>query len=85
MRLIDANVLKAGFEEDGHLTPYIKSYIDACPTVDAVPVTRCKHCECWLEEVNGTVCRFCTYLRQKTQPDDYCLFRKKKKREGEAK
>lgn len=33
MRMIDADVLKAGFEEDGHLTPYIESFIDACPTV----------------------------------------------------
>ena len=35
MRTIDADVLKAGFEEDGHLTPYIESMIDACPTVEA--------------------------------------------------
>ena len=32
MRLIDANVLKAGFEEDGHLSPYIEEFIDAFPT-----------------------------------------------------
>lgn len=36
MRLIDADVLKAGFEEDGHLTPYIEQYIDACPTIVTV-------------------------------------------------
>lgn len=33
MRAIDADILKAGFEEDGHLSPYIEEYIDACPTV----------------------------------------------------
>ena len=32
-RHIDADYLKAGFEEDGHLSPYIEEYIDACPTV----------------------------------------------------
>ena len=32
-RMIDANALKAGFEEDGHLSPYIEEFIDACPTV----------------------------------------------------
>lgn len=39
-RLIDADLLKAGFEEDGHLSPYIEGFIDACPTVD--PVKRSK-------------------------------------------
>ena len=34
MRTIDADLLKAGFEEDGHLSPYIEEYIDACPTVE---------------------------------------------------
>ena len=32
-RHIDADYLKAGFEEDGHLSPYIEQFIDACPTV----------------------------------------------------
>lgn len=40
MRPIDADVLKAGFEEDGHLSPYIEGFIDACPTVE--PVKRSK-------------------------------------------
>lgn len=34
MRPIDADYLKAGFEEDGHLSPYIEGFINACPTVD---------------------------------------------------
>lgn len=33
-RFIDADLLKAGFEEDGHLSPYIEGFIDACPTVE---------------------------------------------------
>lgn len=33
MRTIDADYLKTEFEEDGHLSPYIEEYIDACPTV----------------------------------------------------
>lgn len=47
MRLIDADVLKAVFEEDGHLTPYIEEFIDACPTVEAVEVVRCRNCKYW--------------------------------------
>ena len=38
VRPINANLLKAGFEEDGHLSPYIEEYIDACPTIDYAPV-----------------------------------------------
>lgn len=33
MRPIDADYLKAGFEEDGHLSPYVEQFIDACPTL----------------------------------------------------
>ena len=33
MRPIDADALKAHFEEDGHLSGYIEEFIDACPTV----------------------------------------------------
>lgn len=40
MRTIDADVLKAGFEEDGHLSPYIEEFIDACPTVETVKHAR---------------------------------------------
>ena len=36
MRTIDADYLKAGFEEDGHLTPYIEGFINSCPTVETV-------------------------------------------------
>lgn len=46
-RTIDADVLKAGFEEDGYLTLYIESMIDACPTVETVEVVRCRDCKHW--------------------------------------
>lgn len=57
VRPINANLLKAGFEEDGHLSPYIEEYIDACPTLDYAPVVhamwqtyragiyRCSYCD----------------------------------------
>lgn len=38
MRAIDADVLKASFEEDGHLSGYIEEYIDYAPTLDLAPV-----------------------------------------------
>lgn len=36
MRLIDADVLKEAFEEDGHLSGYIEEFIDDTPTIDTV-------------------------------------------------
>ena len=38
MRAIDADYLKGGFEDDGHLSPYIEEFINACPTLDVEPV-----------------------------------------------
>ena len=55
MRLIDADAL-AKFIDDGHLNnPNEKLYsendiremIDMMPTIDAVPVIRCKDCKRW--------------------------------------
>lgn len=48
MRLIEAEVLKEAFEEDGHLSGYIEEFIDDCPTVDAVPVA---DVEAWLYQI----------------------------------
>lgn len=50
MRTIDADLLKEGFEEDGHLTPYVEGFIDACPTVETAPVVRCGKCR-WYNPV----------------------------------
>ena len=47
MRLIDADVLKEAFEEDGHLSCYIEEFIDDTPTVEPV-----KHGE-WELKRNG--------------------------------
>ena len=47
MRTIDADVLKAAFETDGYLSPYMQRMIDACPTVEVL-----KHGE-WLTKPDG--------------------------------
>lgn len=58
VRLIDADAL-AKFIDYGHLNdPNVKNYsendiremIDMMPTVDAVPVIRCKDCKWWKAE-----------------------------------
>ena len=37
MRPIDADALKASFEEDGHLSGYIEEFIGSAPTLDLAP------------------------------------------------
>ena len=58
------DTLAEGFAEAGHIAKYI------APTVDAVPVTRCKACAnfrrnasgvCWCDEYGGAI-----------TPNDYC-------------
>lgn len=53
--------LAEGFTEADHIIKYI------LPTVDAVPVVRCKDCK----YLYGTICAFCGLL---PQPDDFCSY-----------
>lgn len=57
MRLIDADTLKGALEMDGYKSPYVASLIDACPTVDAVPVVRGKWLEGWCSFPTCSVCK----------------------------
>lgn len=55
MRLIDADALVKALNESG--VPYradVQEVLDAQPTVDAVPVVRCKDCRHWSEMQNLT-------------------------------
>lgn len=80
-RLINADTLKGAFEMDGYKSPYVERFIDACPTVDAVPVVRCKDCKRWRKDVDGILgCMhwYCVHLLRNTNPDDYCSYGEKK-------
>ena len=77
MRLIDADALKTLMDEciysdrDRYSTGYAKSFIDSAPTVDAVPVVRCKDCKhCF---VDGDNVRFnvCELNHNRVQADDW--------------
>ena len=60
----------------------IYNMIDAAPTVDAVPVVRCKDCERWTnpipiemkEEGDG----YCGVLWTNTHEDEYCAWGKRR-------
>lgn len=46
-KLINADILKGAFEMDGYKSPYVERLIDACPTVDAVPLLHARWIDCY--------------------------------------
>ena len=69
MRLIDADEIRWAdhYDSDGNLSKYKVAYSDEMPpTVDAVPVIRCKDCKYWLGN-NHWGC-----FDMNTVADDYC-------------
>ena len=84
MRLIDADALKEYFKtiRKYHVGKYSEWYLadvlEQQPTVDAVPVVRCKDCKHmgdvylvslpWLEQKEHR----CRLWEHPTTPDDYC-------------
>ena len=85
MRLIKADALRTVFTEKStenvcgaELCKAIISRIDEIPTVDAVPVIRCKDCkyyredgDCWHEWDNDGRIYYQSVINE-PNPDDYC-------------
>ena len=78
VRLIDANALP-------HYTGYalsadeVASAVENAPTIDAVPVVRCKDCKCWAEWANGTgSCNRFALDWIGTDADDFCSMGERK-------
>lgn len=90
MRLIDADAAKSFAKEcwpsDVIRLP-IDGFLDNCPSVDAVPVVRCKDCEHYR---NG-ICEKIEYIMDGyyngtfdvKRPDDFCSYGAKKSGGGE--
>lgn len=85
MRLIDADVLSDGLY-DGEvnnggdlLMALFQMVIDETPTVDAVPVVRCKDCVYWnpykSHHYKG---HFCDVVTLFVQENEYCAWGKRK-------
>ena len=87
-RLIDANALISYIDECSQESRfrvyygYAKSFIDDAPTIDAVPVVRCRECVHWkpteskagnsfsdMEYIGG--CEFTNYCRRES---DFCSY-----------
>lgn len=78
MRLIDADALMRDIEQYHLSNGKFQHWTELQPTVDAVPVIRCKNCKHmgdvylvslpWLEQKEHR----CRYWEHPTTPDDYC-------------
>ena len=88
-RLIDADALKAQiqreidryFDEYGggiHTAMEARDEIDYAPTVDAVPVIRCKDCKYWDDHWAGLNVTKCKAFDWRSKPDDFCSFAERK-------
>ena len=85
MRLIDADALiTEAFDlmdrdellED--VPQIIKDYCDAQPTVEAVPVVRCRDCIRWRQSKSNTAAKVCDWDRYEKTESDYCSWAKRK-------
>lgn len=98
MRLIDANKLSKEIVERGaqlsgcysagiarymdRMLAHVLAEVDNAPTVDAVPVVRCKDCTCWAEWANGTgSCNRFALDWIGTDADDFCSMGERKDNE----
>lgn len=78
MRLIDAEKLVDMLydNEFAVLCPLdeVSGVVDACPTVDAVPVVRCKDCENSYYVVDGLICSYGPCLECHVPPEFWCAY-----------
>ena len=83
MRMIDADAL---IQKRNHAKAYApdmyvigQGYVMDAPTIDAVPVVRCKDCKHYQTDVlfNSNYC-----CGRRRKPDDYCSYGERKESEG---
>lgn len=85
MRLIDADALmekEYSWLRDGDVLWRIPlSHIDLAPTIDAVPVVRCR--ECIYATRPGDNIVYCDNFERDMMPDDYCSVGERKEADHE--
>ena len=88
MRPIDADALEAEFAgrpPDWYSTGTILRSIDSAPTIDAVPVVRCRECYYW--ESGENPCEkweYCNFHRIGIGPHDFCSYGERKEDSNET-
>ena len=56
----------------------IDALVDKQPTVEAVPVIRCKECIRWRRSKTNTAAKVCDWDRYEKTESDYCSWAKRK-------
>ena len=77
MRLIDADALKDRFSLTGPVGVSVRRVIDKAPTIDAVPVVRCKDCEKWKQKDETWLCKnfgYCSECMMDCPADHFCSY-----------
>ena len=83
MRLIDVDALKEKAFSDpdttmsGEALVYVQD-IDEAPTVDAVPVVRCRDCKHWDKFVGEEHRGFCFAWKVDSYDEDFCSYGERK-------
>ena len=70
MRLIDADRLLQGYEDHDFIDTHV---VWNAPTVDAVPVIRCKDCKHWAKGLG-----WCNITDLDVEPNFYCAYAERK-------
>ena len=81
MRLVDADNARECFSGDGVTGAVMQRMFDSLPTIDAVPVVRCRECKYWLGE---HVCDLDCNHETHTGPDDFCSRGQRKEADHEV-
>lgn len=74
MRLIDADEIK--LDPDLPFKASVRRVLAQAPTVDAVPVIRCRDCKRWLKDVAGCTDYVgrCEYANYMVSASGYCVY-----------
>ena len=93
MRLIDADALRDKLQEeiDKAIPPFddvigsircgvrlARNIVEDEPTVDAVPVIRCRDCKRWRRSKSDTGAMVCDWDRYERTESDYCSWAKRR-------
>ena len=81
MRLIDADILLGyvnKYDTGQPIGKALRAMLEKSPTVDAVPVIRCKDCIRWRKSNFDTTVMVCDWDRYEKTENDYCSWAKRK-------
>lgn len=77
MRLVDADNAREGFSGDRVTGAVMRRIFDSLPTIDAVPVVRCRECKYYKPGEYFSPCVLPQGL-ECAKPDDFCSYGQRK-------